>query len=327
MLLSTLLIACGPTGDDSESESDDDTETETDTDITYKEFTSTSDDCADHTGSFYSTDVYDINNSTTFDGELSITSDDSTCTLLSNGIPNHDFNDSNTRSFNTDVIETNYYFEIDRSPAEAASVTELKNGEDEGFMLNGVPISILTSSCWDDDCEWRENPFYGPKLLSIDSNHAHSNTSGEYHYHGNPSDLYDATGATASAVIGYAADGFPIFGPYYLDSASGTIKEATSSYQLQSGNRPGDGTEGSGGPGETYTGEYREDYAYVDGLGTLDECNGMELNGQYAYYVSTTFPYLLSCFKGTPDESFDSRALSSRSLIDQAASTEHVHPH
>jgi len=337
--LSFLLIACGAGTDDEtesnesvtptenqENENEPENETEAETsgpvDITYEAYTSSNPDCAEHVGEFYSSDVIDVNNSTTFDGEVVIESSESDCTLISNGIPNHDFNDSETGSFAHEVIETSYNVTLDRSPETAATVTAFKNGEDEGIMLNGVPIAILTSTCWDDDCEWRENPFYGPKSRSIDSNHAHSNSNGEYHYHGNPKDLYDSSGLSESAVVGYAADGFPIYGPYFLDSSTDSIREVTSSYVLQTGDRPGDGTEGSAGPGGTYTGEWREDYVYTQGEGDLDECNGMELNGQYAYYVTTTFPYLLSCFKGTPNDSF-SESDSSARLI----SKEHTHPH
>ena len=335
LCLSLVLIACGAETDDasdtasnnpSDTTENDTTENETTgpLDITYEAYTSSDPDCAEHVGEFYSSDVIDVNNSDTFDGEVTIESGTTDCTLTSNGIPNHDFNDSDTGSFAHDVVETSYNVTLDRTPEAAVSVTQFKNGEDEGIMLNGVPIAILTSTCWDDDCEWRENPFYGPKSRSIDSNHAHSNSNGEYHYHGNPKDLYDSSGLTASAVVGYAADGFPIYGPYFVDSSTGNIREATSSYALQTGDRPGDGSEGSAGPGGTYTGEWREDYLYTQGSGDLDECNGMELNGQYAYYVTTTFPYLMSCFKGTPDDSF-SESASDRSI--RLNSTEHTHPH
>jgi len=65
------------------------------------------------------------------------------------------------------------------------------------------------------------------------------------------------------------------------------------------------GTEESGDfPGGSYDGQYRQDYEYVEGLGDLDECNGMTYNGQYGYYVTETFPWVMACFKGAPHTSF-----------------------
>jgi len=63
-------------------------------------------------------------------------------------------------------------------------------------------------------------------------------------------------------------------------------------------------SETAGDPGGPYDGTYRDDYEYVAGQGDLDACNGMSVNGQYGYYVTTGFPYLVGCYTGTPDASF-----------------------
>ena len=99
-------------------------------------------------------------------------------------------------------------------------------------------------------------------------------------------------------VIGFAADGFPIFGSYFDDGSN--IRKAQSSYRLKAGDRPS----GAGDPAGSYDGAFRDDYEYVEGLGDLDECNGMTLNGVYGYYVTDSYPYVLACFTGTPDSSF-----------------------
>ena len=91
------------------------------------------------------------------------------------------------------------------------------------------------------------------------------------------------------------------FGPYFNDN--GTIRKAEPSFQLRAGNRP----TGDGNPGGTYDGSFRDDYEYVEGSGDLDECNGMMINGVYGYYITDGFPYILACFKGTPDPSFNKR--------------------
>ncbi|MEM9473608.1 MAG: YHYH protein, partial [Pseudomonadota bacterium] len=58
------------------------------------------------------------------------------------------------------------------------------------------------------------------------------------------------------------------------------------------------------GPGGMPDGTYLEDYEFT-GEGDLDRCNGMTVNGQYGYYVTTTYPWVLNCFVGKPDASFN----------------------
>ncbi|MDO8272782.1 MAG: YHYH protein [Gammaproteobacteria bacterium] len=69
---------------------------------------------------------------------------------------------------------------------------------------------------------------------------------------------------------------------------------------------------GAGNPGGTYDGTYRDDYEYVAGLGDLDRCNGMTVNGQYGYYITDNFPYMMFCFSGTPHISFNKLAAGAR---------------
>ena len=84
------------------------------------------------------------------------------------------------------------------------------------------------------------------------------------------------------------------------------IRKVKSSFRLKSGSRVPIGTELNGDfPGGNYDGMYREDYEYVDGLGDLDECNGMTHNGTYGYYVTESFPWVINCFKGEVNSSFN----------------------
>ena len=75
---------------------------------------------------------------------------------------------------------------------------------------------------------------------------------------------------------------------------------ATTSYRLKSGTRP----DGDDGPGGAYDGTYADDWEFVEGLGDLDQCNGMVQNGVYGYVVTATYPHVMGCFTGTPDASF-----------------------
>ena len=81
---------------DSDTDGDGDTGSETATaaiDIYEKTFTARSADCADYSDS-YSASVRDLTSSQGFDSEVTVTADEGSCTITSDNIPNHDFNDS-----------------------------------------------------------------------------------------------------------------------------------------------------------------------------------------------------------------------------------------
>ncbi|MEE2643947.1 MAG: YHYH protein, partial [Myxococcota bacterium] len=112
-------------------------------------------------------------------------------------------------------------------------------------------------------------------------------------------------GMSASGVIGFAADGHPIYGPFITDN--GSLRRVTSSYQLKQGMRESQPGEGAL-PAGAYDGTYVDDYEYREESGDLDECNGMTVNGLYGYYVTASYPWVLKCFRGTPDPSFNKRS-------------------
>jgi hypothetical protein len=101
-------------------------------------------------------------------------------------------------------------------------------------------------------------------------------------------------------VIGFAVDGFPIFGSYFLDPDTGMVRKAESGYTLRAGSR---GTRTNTNPGGDFDGTYVDDWIFTD-AGDLDECNGMTVNGQYGYFVTDTYPWVLKCLKGEVDTSF-----------------------
>ena len=124
--------------------------------------------------------------------------------------------------------------------------------------------------------------------------------------------LHDPAQRRPSLVVGFAADGFPIFGaPSGPRHRRGPSR--TSSYSLKSGVRAaqshGGATYDPSGPGgafegEAYNGRFVDDYEYIAGAGDLDECNGMVVDGRYGYRITDTYPWVLGCFKGAADESF-----------------------
>lgn len=262
--------------------------------------------------SFYADNTFsavrDVQRNVLFNGSLTITVEGSECVFRSNNIPNHDFNDA-VANFATDVAEITNEARIPLEPTFANEPTGLSLVTDNAMFLNGVKLDLLAAACYnvgdekigcdDIDQPWRFDPMSPLNSFGTDSNNAHTQPDGAYHYHGNPMALFDQEPNTESPVIGFAADGFPIFGTYIDDN--GTIRAAESSYQLKSGTRPSSADD----PGGSYDGTYRDDYEYVEGSGDLDECNGMMWKGSYGYYVINEFPWVLNCFQGATDPSFE----------------------
>jgi len=202
------------------------------------------------------------------------------------------------------------------------------------------------------DGVWRRDAKYG-EAVTFDACNAHQPQSGEYHYHVNPVCLRyqlgdnitraslsnltpgyaeKTTGLVHSPILGYAYDGYPVYGPYGYStatSASSGVRRMVSSYALRTDNTttrtslPGWAAVAQGfsttmatysltatqyGPpvSSTYPlGRYIEDYQYTAGSGDLDQYNGRYCvtpdypSGTYAYFVTidssgnATFPYIL----------------------------------
>ena len=144
----------------------------------------------------------------------------------------------------------------------------------------------------------------------------HPNNTHEYHLHVNPTCLYDDTDSSQHApIIGFAFDGFPIYGAYAFANADGTgaIKRMRSSYRLRSITQRNTLPNGTQLPSSLYgpalviypLGAYVEDFEYGTGLGDLDEWNGRFCvtpeypNGIYAYFTTIdaaqipVYPYVL----------------------------------
>ncbi len=276
-------------------------------------FTNRSNDCGEYIGSF-SAEVFDVFNATGFEALFSITADTGYCYLQGNSLPNHDFNNGSS-SFAHLTKSLNESFRIPRHPSENSVNTKLTLQYDNAVMLNGVKLDLLAAACYgvggaplgqektgcnDADTPWRYDPVFAGNTFKTDLHNAHTQPDGAYHYHGDPNALYDLTGQQESGVIGFAADGFPIFGPYINDG--GTVRLVTSGYTLKSGIRESISGEGALPPG-SYDGTFRDDYEYTS-AGDLDECNGMTENGVYGYYLTNEFPWILNCYKGSLDPSF-----------------------
>ena len=55
-----------------------------------------------------------------------------------------------------------------------------------------------------------------------------------------------------------------------------------------------------------YDGSYNEDYEYLGGENRLDQCNGGEMQGNYAYFITDNYPFVPRCLYGEISSDFDS---------------------
>ena len=275
-------------------------------DMTDELLTNRSANCADYAAN-NTAKATDVQNGVTYNASINITAKGATCTITSNAVPNHDFNA--TGRFANQFREQNQTYTIPANPKANSNTTALSLRYDNAVFLNGVKLDLLAAGCYgvgdgrigcfQAGTPYRYDPMGGSSNFGADEHNAHTQPDGTYHYHGNPMALFEQTNpAQASPIIGFAADGFPIFGSYINDA--GTIRKASTSYRLKSGTR-------SGGPGGAYDGTFIDDWEYVEGSGDLDACNGMMQDGIYGYVVTDTYPHVLGCFVGTPDGSFQKR--------------------
>ncbi len=281
-------------------------------------FTNRSADCADYAG-VYSASVNDVQRTVSFESSVSLTTDEKNCYLQSDSIPNYNFNEPPAR-FVTPVAEADFSFTLPRAAVAADEPTPLSPRSYDAVLLNGVVIDVLSAGCYNPSASranqfgntmagcsesntWQLDALWSINNFGTDAHNAHTQPDGTYHYHGNPNALFDTNpGTEGSPVIGFAADGFPIYGSWIPDASSGKLRKAVSGYTLKKGQRPSSETD----PGGTYDGMYVQDYEYTS-AGDLDQCNGMTVDGQYGYYVTDGYPFLLACFTGTADGSFSKR--------------------
>jgi hypothetical protein len=239
--------------------------------------------------------------------------------LAANGIPDHATgtfpNAGNPNTISAQSISATYTL----NPTYNGAATMLGGPRGvTGYVLNGVKIdagtagtcpasAAATSSCSliDNSGAWSIEALGQSSFnFGADSNNAHVQPGGEYHYHGMPEGFITKRGGgpTKMTLVGWAADGFPIYARYgysVANSASSALKAVTGSYRLKttvSATRPA-----------TYSQSWAKvpnGIKVVAGLGDLDECNGRTgvtpefPSGIYHYYSTDSYPYFQRCIKG-----------------------------
>jgi hypothetical protein len=235
--------------------------------------------------------------------------------IRTSGIPSHSIgrtgNDPNPAI--PGDLDATYRVSLNPTPATVNVETSLAN---IGVAINGAGIyNWSDGSYWDANTNqltmggpgggqrsnWNTNALWA-RANGFDEAGGHpSGGPGQalnratYHYHQDPYGLEaqvdaDNNGTRHSPVIGFAFDGYPIYGPYAYANGSDDsdgFQQMTSSYQLID-SRPSDG------PSEAdfELGSFAEDFEYVAGSGTLNEFN-MDFvvtpefpNGTWAYFTT-----------------------------------------
>jgi len=310
-------------------------------DISYLNLRNRDPDCAAYVGSYHAT-VLDQQQGNILDSALTVTATDDVCIFTSNNIPNHDVGANTTTGgdFASQVAANvlDYVFSVPRYPIKTGQATYVERVAGQltlnGIMLNGVDLDMDSAFCYHPDftsdnqiglgrdqcglfADWYAIPAANPGDVVLDEFTGHA-FDGRYHYHGDNHGLSEVaqgdilqaanlTSESGSPVIGFAPDGFPIYGHYFFDKNSGELRKAKSSWRTYNDER-------ETAAGATFTapsiishprGMFVEDWYFEQGSGDLDECNGMtDAYGNYGYYYTEDYPYGPLCSFGVPDPSF-----------------------
>ena len=233
-----------------------------------------------------------------FGTQVTVAVNESVRSIASNALPNHTTGDFPNSGNPNRISKQDVIYEFTTEPVYTGSSTEVLT---TGVAINGVkfePGTAESVACASGEF-YRIEALQETYNLGMDSNNAHVQPTGEYHYHGVSQLLVDTFSTEKDLVhIGFAADGFLI---YYSKSAA-----YKSGYELKTEPRTGTDCLATGPAGgnivsisETVPdGTYTSDWIHLDTDGKLDTCNGILLNDEYMYLLTETFPYIPRCLNG-----------------------------
>jgi hypothetical protein len=215
-----------------------------------------------------------------------------------------------------EITAQDFVFKFPLNPIEAeeGNRTEVPVENTVAVLINGVVIfGTSDSKSWNSmqgtssamgDGVWNGEALYSEGSTLDTAFGAHRQQQGVYHTHGSPFRLYDFDDTEHSPIIGFAFDGFPIYGPFgYTDplDINSAIKRMETSYELRDiserhrlPDETSDLSENEWGPDVTDDyplGFFIEDYEYT-ASGDLNE-----FNGRFCYtpeYPEGTFAYFVT---------------------------------
>ena len=202
-----------------------------------------------------------------FHDNVSIAIDDDRLIVTGNGMPDHEAGAFPGECGNPNAIgaqNDSWMLPITPAPTANPAVDSLVQMGPIGVMVNGVAFY---------------NPYDGggveaPGTICMDSCNAHPSPDARYHYH-QYSPCIEPESGGHSSLIGYAFDGFPVYGPWEEDDTLA---------------------------------------AEIEGKRALDQCNGhFDAERGYHYHAISLdlaverglpgdgFPWTIGCFAGEPD--------------------------
>jgi hypothetical protein len=256
------------------------------------------------------------------DPTLSVSCTATDVIVTSNGIPHYTYIATTPHPLSAQ----SHVFTFTRTPTIAASTTDIPCLGTIGVSINGIPTYGPNEGPIPDP--------YGDPIANVTLHECMGHTGGneDYHYHALLQKCLSVSGLVAepwlnadppsnvaSSIVGYASDGFPVYGPYGCDDGvCTTVIEYLSSWDA-TGYESVDCTSSLDCSADyecalaMISGVRKlacvaKDYAWDNnaysakaGTEFLDECNGhVGPLGDYHYHATETFPYILGCFTGTP---------------------------
>jgi len=222
--------------------------------------------------------------------------------IVTNALPNHQTGTFPNEGNPNTIKAQNRTYSLPLNPKFTGVAKWVR---EPGVALNGIKFEPETAEVVVCESGERYRVEARQELIDmgLDFNNAHVQPTGAYHYHGTPTSMIEQFDIGSDLVhIGFAKDGFAI---YY--SKSGAYSPSYRLYDEEregeecSYNRPGyqlDVAIEESDPDGTFV----SDWEYVEGLGDLDACNGIEIDGTYAYIVTDTYPYVGRCLMGEFEE-------------------------
>jgi YHYH protein len=212
---------------------------------------------------------------------ISVSCTDSVVTVVSNDMIGYPFVVKTPHA----LAAQSYTWKIARNPAVAASPTAIGGTTPTmgtlGFTTTGLAFFGPTEGPYPAAAPYGDPNYNG----LLDTCGGHAGPGDAYHNHV----LYHvaACNLKSLAILGYAIDGFPVYGPTACLNVACTSTGTVRSGYTKTGNPASNVW-----LAYTYT-------ASSDAL-VLDACNGRtQPDGSYGYHAITSFPYILGCLKGT----------------------------
>ena len=275
--------------------------------------------------------------------------------IHASGVPRYPtgpFNDGNP----SQPTDQDYLFRIPRNPVEGPVGGTATTLGHIGVFINGVVLfNPLDAFSYNNQGVWHQNGGFF-ELDGFDCAGGHP-AMGKYHHHMVPKpqnnslnpltavcdeaaspSLFTLDPNVHSPLLGFAFDGYPIYGPIGFNNAdgSGELTRIETSYQLRNITQRHDLADGTvlqpnqwgpdvgalvtpaippgASPVAADLGAYAEDFEFIEGSGHLDIHNGRFAvtpeypEGTYAYYATVdadwnpAYPYFIASYRGVVAE-------------------------